>query len=120
MFAKMASRFALGAIVALTLGSGGASAQTSEVSGLKVVAEAPTSITLNITGLQRPAVRRLVRVAAVQVCGNAVRNQELNYFDGDWCVGATIDRTMDRFHRLRAAAPRQLAFGPETLVIAKR
>lgn len=120
MFAKMTSRFVLGAIVALTLGGGAASAQTSEVSGLKVIGEAPTSITLNVTGLQRPAVLHLVRVAALQVCGNAVRNRELGYFDGDWCVGATIDRTMDRFHRLRSAAPRQLAFGPSTLVIAMR
>lgn len=121
MFAKMSSRVALGAAVALVLCTGayGASAQSPEVSSVKVTGQAPTSIRINVTGLERPAVRHLVRTAAVQVCGAAVNNRQLDYFDGEWCVGATIDRTMDRFNRMRAA-PRQVALNSETLVIAIR
>jgi hypothetical protein len=85
-----------------------------------VTGAAPTSVKINITGLQHRAVRQLVRVAAVQVCGNAISNRELSWTDGDWCVAATLDHSMNKFRHLRAATPHQLAIGPQILTIATR
>lgn len=120
MFAKMTSRMAVAAVTALVLTASSASAAPSEVSTLKVTGEAPTTVKLNVTGLQRRAVRHMVRVAAVQVCTNAVRNRELFSGDGEWCVGATLDRTMGKYDRFHATFARQLASGPETLILAVR
>ncbi len=120
MFAKMTSRMAAAAVTTLVLAASTVSAAPSEVSTLKVTGEAPTSVKLNVTGLQRHAVRQMVRVAAVQVCANAVRNRELFRGDGEWCVGATLDRTMGRYDRYHATLARQLASGPETLILAVR
>ncbi len=120
MFAKMTSRVAAVAVTALMLASAPALAAPSEVSSLKVTGKAPTTVKLNVTGLQRRAVRQMVRVAAVQVCGNAVRNRELSSGDGAWCVSATRDRTMARYDHFHAALTRQLAAGPEMLVLAVR
>jgi hypothetical protein len=120
MFAKLTSRMTAAAVTALVLAASSASAAPSEVSSLKVTGEAPTTVKLNVTGLQRRVVRQMVRVAAVQVCTNAVQNRELFSGDGEWCVSATRDRTMARYNRLHAAFAHQLASGPETLALAFR
>jgi hypothetical protein len=120
MFAKMTSAITAGAVAALALGVGLASAQSADVAPVKVTGVAPTSVTINITGLQHAAVRQLVRVAAVQVCGNAISNRQLSWDDGDWCVAATRDHSMDKFRRLRAATAHQLAMAPQMLTIASR
>lgn len=120
MFAKMTSHMTAAAVTALMLTASSASAAPSELSTLKVTGEAPTTVKLNVTGLQRRVVRQMVRVAAVQVCANAVRNRELFSGDGEWCVGATLDRTMGRYDRYHATLARQLASGPETLILAVR
>lgn len=122
MFAKLTSRMAAAAVaaVALTASSASAAVAPSEVSGLNVAGEAPTTVKLNVTGLQRHVVRQMVRVAAVKVCANAVRNHELFTSDGEWCVSATRDKTMARYDRLHATFTQQLASGPETLVLALR
>lgn len=120
MFAKMISATTAGAVAALVLGVGLASAQSTDVASVNVTGEAPTSVTLNITGLQHAAVRQLVRVAAVQVCRNAISNRQLSWDDGEWCVAATRDHSMDKFRRLRAATPHQLAMTRQMLTIASR
>lgn len=120
MSAKVSSRIAAGVMAALVLSAGSAGAQTSEVASLKVAGQAPTSVKINTTGLQISVVRKLVRVAAGEVCDNAITNRQLDWADGDWCVGATLDRSMDKFRHLRAANARQVATGPEVLFIAAR
>jgi hypothetical protein len=119
MFAKSAYRPALCAVaaLALALGAASASAQTAEVSGVKVTATPPTSIRLNVTGLGVPAVLKMVRVAATTVCQGAVERRQLDFYDGDWCASATIDRTMVEFRHLRDAQAYRVAAGPETLTI---
>ena len=120
MFAKLTSRMAAAAITALALTASSASGAPSEVSNLNVTGDAPTTVKLNVTGLQRRVVRQMVRVAAVQVCANAVQNRELFSGDGEWCVSATRDKTMARYDRFHATLARQMASGPQTLVLAFR
>ena len=120
MSVKTASRIALGAVAALVLGAGSAAAEPPEVSGVKISAPAATSVRINVTGLDRVAVRRLVRVAATDVCAAAARIDQLDYFDTDRCENATLDRTMSRYVRLhRAYAGRPIA-GSDLIVVASR
>lgn len=110
----------LAAAAALAFGVLSSPVQAQEVSGVKVTAEAPTSIRINVTGLAVPAVRHQVRAAAVRVCSNAVSNRQLDYFDGEWCRAATTDKTMVLYRRLHAQWLRQVATGPQVLLIAAR
>jgi hypothetical protein len=120
MFAKLSSTIATGAAVALVLGAGLAYAQSADVAPVRVSGAAPTSVMVNTTGRPHAAVRQLVRVASVQVCGNAISNHELSWADEDWCEAATLTRSMEKFRRLRAAASHQVAAGPQILSIATR
>jgi len=74
-----------------------------DVSGVSVTGQAPTSVTIRIAGLDTPAVRRQVSVAAKLVCRNAVLNRELFAFDLAWCADATREKTMSHY---RAAIQR--------------
>lgn len=118
MSANMISRVAAAAVTAFVLTASPVSAEPSEVSAFKVTSEAPTTIKLNVTGLQRRAVRQMVRVAAVKVCTNAVRNRELSRDYGQWCVGATVGRTMGKYDSYHDTMGSQLASVPEGLILS--
>ncbi|HEX5378428.1 MAG TPA: hypothetical protein VFW47_07620 [Phenylobacterium sp.] len=120
MSAKFTRQVALGAVAALALSAISVPIQAQEVSSLQVTAKAPTSIKVEVTGMKTPAVRHVVRIAAVQVCRNAVYNGELDYFDNEWCQGATTDVTMSQYRRAHAQRAQQFASAPEMLVIATR
>jgi len=95
----------------------GAPAQAQEVSALKVTAGAPTTVRVDVTGLQLRQVRRTVTLAAHTVCRNAVLNHELDYFDGDWCAGRTADRAMGTYREAHAHG--QVATADLILVAAR-
>lgn len=118
MSANAISRVVAAAVTTLALTASPVWAAPSEVSAVKVISEAPTTIKLDVTGLQRRAVRQMVRVAAVKVCTNAVRNRELSRDYGQWCVGATVGRTMGRYDDYRATMASQLASAPEGLILS--
>lgn len=86
---------ALAAGAALALSSGAANAQ--DVSGLDVQGRAPTTLRINISGKDAPAVAKAVHVAARTVCGNARDNRELGLGDVVACQDASFDKAMRRY-----------------------
>jgi len=95
------------AALAIALSTSPAAAQ--DVATVDVSGREPTSITLNIAGLEAPAVRRAVRGASYRVCRNAVSNHELDAFDTDWCSSRTRTQAMQAFRAMRASSASGLA-----------
>jgi hypothetical protein len=120
MSSNTASRFALAAFAAVAFGAITAPARAQEITGVEVTGRAATTIKINVSGLDRPAVRKVVRVASVEVCDAAVRNREANEFDADWCVRATLDTTMAEYRLHHRADGTLFAAEPDLIVLAAR
>jgi len=84
----------LAAVAAFAL-TGAASAQ--EVAGLDVQGHAPTTLRINISGKDAPAVAKAVHVAARTVCDNAIDNREVSLGDRSECQDASFDKAMRRY-----------------------
>lgn len=95
------------AALAIALSTSPAAAQ--DVATVDVSGREPTSLTLNIAGLEAPAVRRAVRGASYRVCRNAVSNHELDAFDAEWCSSRTREQAMLAFRAMRASSAQSLA-----------
>lgn len=92
----MAHRFIAAAALAAASIAVPALAQP-QVSPVDVTPNAPTSITISLSGKTHAAVRDEIRVASKTVCRNAVTNHELTFIDVAWCAGRTQDRALRRF-----------------------
>lgn len=75
----------------------GAEARAQDVAGLDVQGHAPTTLRINISGKDTPAVTKAVHVAARTVCGNARANRELDLGDVVACQDASFVKAMRRY-----------------------
>jgi hypothetical protein len=85
----------LAAVAALAMSVPAANAQ--EVGGVDVQARAPTTLRLDIRGMDSTAVSKAVHVAARTVCGNAIDNREVNLGDFITCRDDSVGAAMKTY-----------------------
>ena len=95
----MSVRFIAPALVAAALAFVAPTAQAENVSGITVEGK-PTQIRLNVRGMERHAVVKVVNVAARTVCRNAFSNHEIDLGDYPYCARASSTKAMRHFDRM--------------------
>ncbi len=85
----------LAAVAALAMSAPVANAQ--DVGTVNVQARAPTTVRLDIRGMDRIAVSEAVHIAASDVCGNAIDNREVDLGDLIPCRDATVGKAMKHY-----------------------
>lgn len=107
---------ALTAVAALALS--GAAANAQDVAGLSVQGHAPTTLRINISGKDAPAVAKAVHVAARTVCDNAIDNREVNLGERVACQDASFGKAMRRYAAL--TKPHTVAAIDRAIVLSAR
>lgn len=92
---------ALTAVAALALS--GAVANAQNVAGLDVQGHAPTTLRINIGGMDSLAVAKAVHVAARTVCNNAIDNRELDLGDFIACQDTSFGKAMRHYAAMRTS-----------------
>ena len=94
----MSARFIHSFIPALAAASALAviapAAQAQPISPLTVRGHLPTEIRLNVRGMDRPAVVKVVSVAARDVCRNAFDNRQMDLGDYQFCADKSATKAM--------------------------
>jgi hypothetical protein len=85
----------LAAVAALAMAAPAANAQ--DVGAINVQGRAPTTVRLDIRGMDTIAVSKAVHVAARTVCANAIDNREVDLGDFIPCRDASAGKAMQHY-----------------------
>jgi len=118
MLAPKFLRLAVPVLAAAALALPGAAANAQEVTGLSVQGHAPTTLRINVTGKDAPAVAKAVHAAARTVCDNAISNRELDLWDFLECQDTSFGKAMKRYAVMKSA--RHVAAIERTIVLSAR